>query len=189
MLPPKHFNICHYEWMNADEYGKICRDGKHFYSTAPENAKCKVLVGIRAHTVDILTDGGQILTNHRRMFGEGRTNISDYRTTLAVLMKNSGAWHESGLLRETLDVLHAYICELFYVCCDDIQDIELCTAPSSLVAIFMGGLRTGAVKITNAIKPHLINWFVSQPAFIKNLYPQSGWEVRVIYDNIFLLFY
>lgn len=44
------------------------------------------------------------------------------------------------------------ICELFYVCCDDIQDIELCTALSSLVALFMEGIRTGAIKITNAVK-------------------------------------
>ena len=34
-------------------------DGKHFYSTRPENANKPVLVGIRAHTVDILTEGGQ----------------------------------------------------------------------------------------------------------------------------------
>ncbi len=68
-----------------------------------------MLVGIRAHTVDILTDGGQLLTSHRRMFGEGRTDTSDYSTTLAVLMKNSGAWHESGLRRETPDVLRAYM--------------------------------------------------------------------------------
>ncbi len=69
------------------------------------------------------------------------------------------------------------ICELFYVCCDDIQDIELCTALSSLVAIFVEGLRTEAIKITNAIKTQLINWFVSQPAFIKALFPEAVWEV------------
>lgn len=69
------------------------------------------------------------------------------------------------------------ICELFYVCCDDIQDIELCTALSSLVAIFVEGLRTEAIKITNTIKTQLINWFVSQPAFIKALFPEAVWEV------------
>ena len=108
-LPPKRFNVCRYEWMQADGYGKICMDGKHFYSTSPENAKQKVLVGIRAHTVDILTAGGQLVTSHRRMFGEGRTDTSDYSTTLAVLMKNSGAWHESGLRRQTPDILRAYM--------------------------------------------------------------------------------
>lgn len=38
VLPPKRFNVCRYECMNADGYGKICMDGKHLYSTAPENA-------------------------------------------------------------------------------------------------------------------------------------------------------
>ena len=49
------------------------------------------------------------MASHRRMFGEGRTDLSDYSTTLAVLMKNSGAWHESGLRRETPDILRAYM--------------------------------------------------------------------------------
>lgn len=109
VLPPKRFNVCRYEWLQEDGYGKICMDGKHFYSTAPENAHRKVLTGIRAHTIDILTDGGQFVTSHRRMFGEGRTDTSDYSITLAVLMKNSGAWHESGLRRETPDILRTYM--------------------------------------------------------------------------------
>ena len=49
------------------------------------------------------------MASHRRMFGEGRTDTSDYSTTLAVLMKNSGAWHESGLRRETPDILRTYM--------------------------------------------------------------------------------
>ena len=69
------------------------------------------------------------------------------------------------------------ICELFYVCCDDIQDIELCTALSSLVSIFMEEFRPEAIKITNTVKTQLINWFVSQPAFIKALFPGVVWEV------------
>ena len=67
------------------------------------------MVGIRAHTADILTDGGLVITSHKRAFGEGRTDISDYSTTLAVLMKNSGAWGNSGLRRETPDALRTYM--------------------------------------------------------------------------------
>ena len=75
----------------------------------PENANQKVLVGIHAHTVDILTSEGRILTTHCRCYGEGRTDVSDYGTTLAVLMKNSGAWGNSGIRRETPDALRAYM--------------------------------------------------------------------------------
>ena len=72
-------------------------DGKRFYSTRPENANQKVLVGIRVHAVEILTEGGQVIATHKHTFGEGRTGICDYTTTLAVLMKNSGTW-KTGLL-------------------------------------------------------------------------------------------
>lgn len=109
MLPPKRFDVCRYEWLKADGYGKVCMDGKHFYSTRPENANKQVLVGIRAHTVDILTEVGQVVTTHRRAYGDNRTDISDYSTTLAVLMKKSGAWGNSGLRRETPDALRAYM--------------------------------------------------------------------------------
>ena len=109
MLPPKRFDVCRYEWLKADGYGKVCMDGKHFYSTRPENANKQVMVGIRAHTVDILTEGGQVVTTHRRAYGDDRTDISDHSTTLAVLMKNSGAWGNSGLQRDTPDALRAYM--------------------------------------------------------------------------------
>ena len=109
MLPPKPFNVCRYEWLKADGYGKVCMDGKHFYSTRPENANQKVLVGIHAHTVDILTEGGQVITTHKRVFGDNRSDVSDYTTTLAVLMKNSGAWGNSGLRQETPDALRTYM--------------------------------------------------------------------------------
>ncbi len=108
-LPTKQFDVCKYEWKKADGYGKICLDGKHFYSTRPENAHREVLVGIRAHSIDILTDGGKLVITHRRMFGDKRTDVSDYSTTLATLMKNSGAWFNSGIRQEVSDVLRDYI--------------------------------------------------------------------------------
>lgn len=69
------------------------------------------------------------------------------------------------------------ICELFYVCCDDIQDIELSTALKQLLNILCEGLKNRTITITNEVKTQLINWFVSQPAFIKALYPDFMWEV------------
>lgn len=69
------------------------------------------------------------------------------------------------------------ICELFYVCCDDIQDMELSTALKQLLKILCDGIKNRAITITNEIKVQLINWFVSQPAFIKALYPDLMWEV------------
>ena len=46
---------------------------------------------------------------HKRVFGDNRSDVSDYTTTLAVLMKNSGAWGNSGLRQETPDALRTYM--------------------------------------------------------------------------------
>ena len=69
------------------------------------------------------------------------------------------------------------ICELFYVCCDDIQDMELSTALKQLLEILVNGLGNQMITITSEIKSQLINWFVSQPAFIQALCPDFEWEV------------
>ena len=69
------------------------------------------------------------------------------------------------------------ICELFYVCCDDIQDMELSTALKQLLTILFEGLKTRAITITSEVKKQLLNWFVSQPTFIKALFPEFTWEV------------
>ena len=69
------------------------------------------------------------------------------------------------------------ICELYYVCCDDIQDMELSTALKQLLTLLASGLENRAITITNEVKSQLINWFVYQPAFIQALCPNLGWEV------------
>jgi len=67
------------------------------------------------------------------------------------------------------------ICELFYICSDNIEDIELNTALKQLLKILCNGIKNRAITITNEIKVQLINWFVSQPAFVKALYPDLMW--------------
>ena len=69
------------------------------------------------------------------------------------------------------------ICELFYVCCDDIQDMELTTALRQLLELLANGLENRMISLTSEVKSQLINWFVSQPAFIQALCPDFGWEV------------
>ncbi len=63
------------------------------------------------------------------------------------------------------------ICELFYVCCDDIQDMELSSALKHLLSIFVKGIRDGSITIDETIRIQLVAWFVSQPKFIQALFP------------------
>jgi transposase len=109
-LPRQRFNVCRYEYVRADGYGKVCLDGKHYYSTMPEWAGQTVLLGIRAHTIDILRTDGSLLVSHPRSFSSERSDHLDHSTSLALLLKNAGAWRNSGIrstvsepLRQLLD--------------------------------------------------------------------------------------
>ena len=109
-LPRQRFNVCRYEYARADGYGKVCLDGKHYYSTTPEWTGQAVLVGIRAHSIDILRGDGSLLVSHLRSFTSERSDHLDHSTSLALLLKNAGAWRNSGIrsnvsepLRQILD--------------------------------------------------------------------------------------
>ena len=108
-LPRKPFNVIRYETRKADGFGNVCLDGKHYYSTKPENHNKRVLIGIRAHYIDILEDNGQLLVRHKRQYGKDRTDIRDYSTTLAMLSRNAGAWLNSGFRQEVPDLIRDYI--------------------------------------------------------------------------------
>ena len=108
-LPAKRFNVCRYEWLQTDGYGKVCLDGKHYYSTRPEYAKTKVTVGIRAHWVEILTEAGQVVVSHPRQYGNTRTDVSDHSTSLAMLLRNIGAWYNSGIRQQTSEPLRDFL--------------------------------------------------------------------------------
>lgn len=64
------------------------------------------------------------------------------------------------------------IAELFFVCCEDIQDMEYSTALRSLMSIFATGIRNGSIIIDETVRMQLIEWFVSQPAFIQSIFPE-----------------
>lgn len=108
-LPRNEFYVCRYDYFKADGYGKICLDGKHHYSTRPEYHGQTVLVGIRAHEIDILNNEGKLLVCHKRVYGDVRTDICDYSTTLEVLSRNTGAWSNSGVRKEIPDLLREYL--------------------------------------------------------------------------------
>ena len=61
--------------------------------------------------------------------------------------------------------------ELFFVCCEDIQDMEYSTALHSLMSIFATGFRNGSITIDKTVRMQLVEWFVSQLAFIRSIFP------------------
>ena len=111
-LPERPFLVERLEKVRTNGYGKFCLDGRHWYSSAPEQAEETLTVGLRAHTVVVYRRDGSALVVHRRSFGETRTDTADYATSLERLLRRPRAWANSpfraGLsetLRESLDGL------------------------------------------------------------------------------------
>ena len=75
------------------------------------------------------------------------------------------------------------VCELFFVCCDDIRDIELSDALERLLAIFLDGLVAGTVKIEESVRQELLDWYISQPVFIQKLCCRSMIDAGIMLDN------
>lgn len=184
-LPSKAFNVCRYDYFKADGYGKVCVDGKHYYSTRPEYRGQKVMIGVRAHFIEVLDENGHLVVRHRRQYGSERTDVSDYSTTLEVLSKNAGSWSNSGVRNDMPDPLVEYL--------DSLEKQELkdkLRLLSSLNAMYgyhtsieaMGmALKNGSVNVSDAtiIAQRINGYGLNTP-------PESGPSLS-IYDEAFLL--
>ena len=60
--------------------------------------------------------------------------------------------------------------ELFYMFCDDIQDMDLTNALASLMALFVEQLTNLSAEITRSLKSKVANWIKSQALFIQALF-------------------
>lgn len=94
-LPARAFQPVRFTRVHTDGYGKVCLEGKHWYSTAPEWARQELVVQIGAFTVVPYTPDGTPITTHARQYGDVRTDTIDPRTTLHRLSRNPGAWRNS----------------------------------------------------------------------------------------------
>lgn len=66
--------------------------------------------------------------------------------------------------------------ELFFMFCDDIQDMDLTSALQSLMALFVEHILTLSADITSIIKCKVSEWIASQAAFIQALFRDISWE-------------
>ena len=66
--------------------------------------------------------------------------------------------------------------ELFFMFCDDIQDMDLTNALRSLMALFVEHILTLSADITSIIKCKVSEWIASQATFIQALFSDISWE-------------
>ena len=59
--------------------------------------------------------------------------------------------------------------EIFFFCYDDVRDIELSDALERLVSIMAKGLANGTITMGESVRIEILNWYVSQPAFIQSI--------------------
>ena len=66
--------------------------------------------------------------------------------------------------------------ELFFMFCEDIQDIDLTNALQSLMALFVEHIGALSADITSFIKSKVTEWMMSQASFIQALFGNVCWE-------------
>lgn len=66
--------------------------------------------------------------------------------------------------------------ELFYMFCEDIQDMDLTNALQSLMALFVDIVQTFEAKIIEMVKSQVTNWMTSQAEFIQEMFCDLCWE-------------
>ena len=66
--------------------------------------------------------------------------------------------------------------ELFFMFCDDIQDMDLTNALQGLMSLFTDIATMMSAEITEIIKSKVNNWMSSQPLFIQALFGDLCWE-------------
>lgn len=66
--------------------------------------------------------------------------------------------------------------ELFFMYCEDIQDMELANALQSLMALFVEHLTRLSADITSVLKSKVTEWIASQAKYIQALFGNICWE-------------
>ena len=66
--------------------------------------------------------------------------------------------------------------ELFFMLCDDIQDMDLTNALQGLMALFINITADISAEITNLIKSKVSEWMSTQALFIQALFGELCWE-------------
>lgn len=66
--------------------------------------------------------------------------------------------------------------ELFFMFCDDIQDMDLSNALQGLMSLFTDIVSIVSAEITELLKSKVNDWMASQPLFIQAIFDDLCWE-------------
>lgn len=100
----------------------------------------------------------------RLVFVRNRNKRSEYIIILEWLRRKNNDPHSLG--------------ELFFLCYDDVRDIELVDALEQLITIMTDGLANGTIRMDESVRRELLDWYVSQPAFLFGVSVRNRWKKR-----------
>ena len=95
-LPAREFDVVRWAEYTTDKYGIVTVDGVHSYSVSPQMPATRVVVGFRAHQVEVWGLDGRPLADHPRLFGKRPREQFDPVAMMTALTRKPGAWRESG---------------------------------------------------------------------------------------------
>ena len=81
-------------------------------------------------------------------------------------------WNGYGVTRMTKKTYG----ELFFMFCEDIQDMDLTNALQGLMSLFTDIASIVSADITEMLKSKVNDWMASQPLFIQALFGDLCWE-------------
>lgn len=97
-LPAVEFDVCSYEQVKSDAYGKFSlNNGRHIYSAVPQLASQSLTVAVRAHTVTVLDENLREVVRHKRLYGPKRQESMDWIPYLRQLSRYPAALKYSGI--------------------------------------------------------------------------------------------
>jgi len=96
-LPHKPFEAISFRTIRANGYGKVVVNGRHTYSSRPEMAGKSVLVGFKAHTVEIYDDSMRVVVSHPRLYGCRPQESMKWLPYLKQLSKRPAALKYTGI--------------------------------------------------------------------------------------------
>lgn len=108
-LPAQPYDVVRYVTRRADKQGKVCVDGRHFYSSDPALAGQGLIVGLRATTVSVFTAEGEHVCDHERAYGKGPTDTTNPASQLPLLAMKVGAWRNSEVRASVPDDLRRFM--------------------------------------------------------------------------------
>lgn len=109
-LPNNRYDTCRYEKVHCDKWGKFkFGNPNHEYSASPDYSEHEVLVKASAAAVEVLDSNNNVITKHRRLYGDSKQQSMDWMPYLRSIAKKPRSLRNSGIYDLLPDNVRYYL--------------------------------------------------------------------------------